>query len=243
MENTSAARHEAGGMWKRSSSIGSHPFLRGPSEGVAVALHRGVTLRARHDDGEALDRDAWSRLLSFLAITQSVSPGVAYERVHERLVRFFRGKGSMHAEELADATFDRVAEKLGRETLVDVRNPVGYVLGVARLIWLEYVKLEMAQRRRLDHYAATCKGDEEEAATTERDVALLDHCLAELPDEQRTLLLHYYRGRGQARIARRQELVRELQLNPGLLRTRVHRLRAQLERRVNELRAAETPAK
>jgi DNA-directed RNA polymerase specialized sigma24 family protein len=241
MENTSARTGGTSGMWKR--SIASHPFLRGPSDGAPLPMHRGITLRvAGEPGGEALDRDAWSRLLSFLAITQARSPGAAYERVHERLVRFFRAKGSMHAEELADATFDRVAEKLGRETLVDVRNPVGYVLGVARLIWLEYVKLEMAQRRRLDNYAVTCASDDDEMATTERDVALLDHCLAELPADQRTLLIHYYRGRGQARIARRQELVRELQLNPGLLRTRVHRLRAQLERRVNELRAAEQPA-
>ena len=190
-----------------------------------------------------LDGQAWSRLLSFLAHTQSQFPGSAYERAHERLVRFFRGKGSMHAEELADATFDRVACKLGREALADVRNPVGYVLGVARLVWLESVKLEVARRRRLEHYAALfTRDDDGDAQKHERDVALLDRCLGELPAEQRCLLLHYYRGQGQARITRRQDLVRELHLNPGMLRTRVHRLRAQLERRVNELRQAESPA-
>jgi DNA-directed RNA polymerase specialized sigma24 family protein len=191
----------------------------------------------------ALDGEAWARLLSFLALSQSQFPGAAYERVHERLVRFFRGKGSMHAEELADATFDRVACKLGREALAEVRNPIGYVLGVAKLIWLESVKLEVARRRRLDHYAALfTRDDDGDAHKLERDVALLDRCLAELPADQRLLLLNYYRGQGQARITRRQDLVRELRLNAGMLRTRVHRLRAQLERRVNQLRQTETPA-
>jgi DNA-directed RNA polymerase specialized sigma24 family protein len=239
MENNRAERHEMRGMRTR-TSIGSHPFLRAPGDGVAFTIRRGVT--GQPACGEALDHKAWARLVSFLAITQAESPGVAYQRVHARLVGFFRAKGSMHAEELADATFDRVAEKLGREALVDVRNPVGYVLGVARLIWLERVKLEKARRLRLDHYVATCGSDDEEGDQLERRVAIRNHCLAELPDDQRTMLVHYYRGRGQARIARREALVRELRLNPGLLRTRVHRLRAQLERRVRELSAAQNVA-
>jgi DNA-directed RNA polymerase specialized sigma24 family protein len=189
-------------------------------------------------DDHPLDRDAWTRLLSFLEIIQPGPAGRAYERTRERLVRFFKTRSTTHAEELADATLDRVARKLARETIVDVRNPMGYVLGVARLIWLERIKSEVSQRNRHGHYEETRMIDAEDAHELERNTAILDRCLAEMPAEERALLLSYHQGRGQARIAHRQELVQNLGLNPGLLRTRVHRLRAQLGRRVDEMLSA-----
>jgi DNA-directed RNA polymerase specialized sigma24 family protein len=187
------------------------------------------------------DRVAWSRLLDFLGKGDH-RDGVVYERAHERLVRFFLSKGSTHPEEMADATIDRLARKLGREQVADVRSPVGYLLGVARRVWLESQKLETISNHRLLQYAAVLAADDEDEAAREHAAALLGRCLAELRPEHRVLLLDYYRGVGRDRTARRQELMREFQLSPGLLRTRVHRLRAQLERRVHELLAAETPA-
>jgi DNA-directed RNA polymerase specialized sigma24 family protein len=228
------------------------PCLRAPLATATAAPHHTIQIRttggraltagaapaAHVSDGEALDRDAWTRLLSFLEIIQPGSSAAAYERTRERLVRFFKTKGSTHAEELADAALDRVARKLSRDAIVDIRNPMGYVLGVARLIWLERVKSEVSQRSRHGHYEAMRMIDADDSRELERNVAVLDHCLAELPSDERNLLLHYHQGRGQARIARRQELVQSLGLNPGLLRTRVHRLRAQLGRRVDELLSA-----
>jgi hypothetical protein len=232
-----------------SNANGNGPCYRAPLATATPAPRRAITIRTADgrelaaeapagghvSDGEALDRNAWTRLLSFLEITTPESAGNAYEKTHERLVRFFKAKGSTHAEELADATLDRVARKLSREAIVDVRNPLGYVLGVARLIWLERVKLEVSQRHRLGHYEATHMTDADESRKVEQHVAILDRCLAEMTDEERALLIRYHQGRGQARIATRQELVQSLGLNPGLLRTRVHRLRAQLGRRVNEM--------
>jgi DNA-directed RNA polymerase specialized sigma24 family protein len=224
-------RQESEQRLSSSRTIGARPFFRAP---VATPPRRAA---GGGSDGATLDRDAWSRLLAFLELTHADGPGTGYERVHDRLVRFFAGKGTTHAEELADATLDRVARKLSQGRAPDIRNPIGYVLGVARLVWLESVKLEVARRHRLDNYAAT-RPDAGELRQTELNVALLDRCLAELSTEERALLIHYYEGRGQARIETRQALVRNLGLNPGLLRTRVHRLRAQLGRRVSELQSS-----
>jgi DNA-directed RNA polymerase specialized sigma24 family protein len=187
------------------------------------------------DREAALDRDAWARLLSFLELVGPASAAHAYERTRERLVRYFKTKGTTHAEELADATLDRIARKLSGEGRVDIRNPMGYVVGVARLIWLERVKAEMSQRARAGHYEESRITAAHDAPELERNVAILDHCLSELPDDERELLLSYHEGRGRARIAHRQELGHARGLPPGLLRTRIHRLRVLLSRRVDEL--------
>jgi DNA-directed RNA polymerase specialized sigma24 family protein len=262
MSKASKSSRATSQTWQ--DTVGSRPCWRGPvpvaawprpaASAAAPSLRRGITVREADGqesfvpltpsttgvrcEGAALDRDAWRRLLGFLELTCPNGSGTAYERVRERLVRFFRAKGVTHAEELADATFDRVARKLSGEKVIDIRNPIGYVLGVARLIWLESVKLEVARRHRLDHYDVV-HTDAAEARETEQNSAILERCLGELSAEERALLLDYYQGRGQSRIERRQALVRNLGLNPGLLRTRVHRLRAQLGRRVHEVLAAQ----
>jgi DNA-directed RNA polymerase specialized sigma24 family protein len=236
-------------------SIGTRPFFRAPTvaaatprRDLAICTAGGRALKpapaaapvaaAPIGDGEALDQAAWTRLLSFLTGGRADHAGSVYGQIHERLARYFRSKGSTHAEELADATLDRVARKLSREPVLNVANPTGYVLGVARLMWLERVKLEVGQRTRLDNHEATRRDEnDEEKRERERQAALLEHCLGELPAAERDMLLRYYDGRGQARIAMRQALVVAGGLNPGLLRTRVCRLRAQLGRRVHALMA------
>jgi DNA-directed RNA polymerase specialized sigma24 family protein len=221
------------------NACASQPFFRAPLAAAAPSPRSGGGVAAV-SDGE--DRDAWAKLLSFLPRTHGDGPGSAYERAHKRLVRFFRARGATHAEELADATFDRVARKLRSETLA-VHNPSGYLLGMARRIWLEQVKLEVSQRHRLGHYQAThMHDDHDDTRARERHGAILDRCLGELAPEQRSLLMSYYQGRGQVRITGRQDLVRSLGMNPGMLRTRVHRLRARLSRRAHELLAVEQPA-
>jgi hypothetical protein len=131
-----------------------------------------------------------------------------------------------------------VARTLGGDRTLHIRNRMGYVLGVARLIWLERVKAEMSQRGRHGHYETTRMHDAEEAPIIERNVAILDRCLCELTDDDRALLLGYHEGRGRARIARRQRLGQDLGINAGLLRTRIHRLRVQVGRRADELLGA-----
>jgi DNA-directed RNA polymerase specialized sigma24 family protein len=181
-----------------------------------------------------LDRDSWQRLLAFLELSEPAAAGGAYEAVRKKLLRFFRAKGAVSCEDLADATFDRVARKLQHEHLGEVRNPTGYALGVARLIWLESVKREVSCRNRLDHHEAT-RDQEARGPELERHLATLERCLVELGPDERALLIGYYDGQGRTRIEKREALVQRLGINSGLLRTRVHRLRAQLEVKVRAM--------
>ena len=199
--------------------------------------------RGAQPEAERLARVGWQRLLPFLARDQEPSrnhaSGGEYEVVRGKLLKFFRSKGALHGEELADETFDRVARKLADDRLGDVRNSTGYVLGVARLVWLEAVKHDVLRRTRLDNWEATRERSSPSTIAQllqrEVDLAVLDRCLGELGADARTLLLDYYAHEGRARIETREALVQRFGSNPGRLRVRVHRLRIQLELR---LRAA-----
>jgi hypothetical protein len=184
---------------------------------------------------------AWQRLLGFLAQGRS-DQGAAYERTRARLVEFFTGRGILNAEELADATFDRLLAKLTDADVLAVRSPLGYALRFAHFIYLETVKAEVAHRQRLDSVEPS-DPDSAEAALVERQhLQLVQQGLDELDATDRLLLLSYYEHTGRDRINSRQELCRTLGLNPALLRTRVSRLRAQLERRVRALALGEAAA-
>src|SRR5262249_60814585 len=56
-----------------------------------------------------------------------------------------------------------------------------------------------------------------------------DGCLAQLPEESRTLLLQYYEGERAAKISNRRRLAAMLGLTDNALRSRVQRLRERLE--------------
>jgi DNA-directed RNA polymerase specialized sigma24 family protein len=194
---------------------------------VPAETDRPGTAPRKGADGRAA---AWSRLLVF--ISNGVGDqGAAYERTRTRLMEFFRGKGALNAEDLADATFDRLAEKLEAEHLVTVQRPLGYVLRFARFIYLESIKTDTCHRRCLQTMAHE-PGDDDAGDEGDGRMAALRRCLEELSAEERTMLAAYYRHNGRERINSRLEMSKTLGLSPALLRTRMARLRAEVERRV-----------
>ena len=60
-----------------------------------------------------------------------------------------------------------------------------------------------------------------------------DRCLAELPEDSRSLLLRYYEGEQSAKISNRRRLASLLGLTDNALRSRVQRLRDRLEQCVH----------
>jgi len=180
---------------------------------------------------------AWHRLLRFLA-NGDAQEAAAYERARNRLRQFFAARGKIGDEELADATFDRVASKLSDEVAAQVRCPIGYLLRFAHFIHLEHTKSEIVRRQRLSalppDQADSMETAREEWLRNER-MALVERCLDELAPAERTLLLSYYMYDGRSRIVSRQKMSRELGITPALLRTRVSRLLGALHRRVRAL--------
>src|SRR5207245_3693366 len=133
--------------------------------------------------GDDPERVGWQRLLAFLG------GGAGYELLRGRLIRFFRARGAASPDELADATFDRVARKLAGE-LDGARLHPAYLFGVARLIWRESLRRERTHRRgvdRLRHFAA----HDSDGGPGEHELRLWERCLDELPAGERRLLPDY----------------------------------------------------
>jgi DNA-directed RNA polymerase specialized sigma24 family protein len=177
-------------------------------------------------------RMGWLRLLTFLARGQH-DMGGAYERTRTRLIEFFVTKGARDAEDLTDLTFERLARKLNDEHLVIIEKPLGYVLRFGRFIYLESINTDSYRRRCLQMLLGEPEEEQPELDDDDdQQLAALRCCLADLEPGDRALLVAYYEHGGRDRIQSRSQMCRALGLTPGLLRTRVARLRARLEQRL-----------
>lgn len=170
---------------------------------------------------DGLTRDAWDRFLRALAPEPSLAAS-RYERLRNRLIALYRWRGLPCPEDLADETFDRVALRLGRGSIVEAE--VGaHLYGVARrIVWA-------ASRRRREQPLDPAAAPEISAASDPDDpLTRLCQCLDELPRAERHTLLAYEAPLRRDRVRRRRELAAELGIPMNALRVRVHRLRARL---------------
>ncbi len=153
-----------------------------------------------------------------------------YERLRRALIKFFDWRGAPAPEECADDTIDRLARKLEDTVVDDVR---GYAHGIANLVLLErrrqpsFSSIEQEPRAPGLHIAPP---DDEDDRVHE----CFERCLARLPDDGRSLVLHYYEGEGLAKIANRRQLAAALGVSENALRSRVQRLRDRLEQCLRE---------
>ena len=154
-----------------------------------------------------------------------------YEEIRRRLVRLFEWRGCEGAEDLADATIDRVARRLAGGLTVETADPYRYFCGVAHHVFLEVLRERRRERRAIERESWTPPpGPEEEDEDETARLACLRRCLERLPPAQRALVLEYHDEEGgAAKIARRKALAERLALPLNALRIRVHRLRKGLE--------------
>lgn len=174
-----------------------------------------------------ITEDGLRRLLAALSDDPDKA-GKLYLLLQRKLIRYFQWNHCPQPELSADEALDRAARRFaGGE---QVRDPVMYVLGVARRILLENkrrnwdlelpVKGELAQPSPLGH--------------DETNLARLDSCLAALPPESRALLLEYYGPSSEDRAVARQNMADRMGLDVNALRNRVLRLRRNLERQMED---------
>jgi len=175
-----------------------------------------------------LTDSAFGRLLDHLDRDRARAAD-RYEELRRILVRFFEWRSAPFPEELADATFDRVARKLAEGVMIE--NIGAYSYGVARLVALEALKGPEAMRARRETPGEIAAADGgSEAAEKEQRLACLDGCLSELPVESRDLIVGYYRDDKSGRIEARRRLAERLGLRGEALANRAQRLRDKLER-------------
>ena len=177
----------------------------------------------------SLSRQALGLLLEKLDRDPEVAAR-EYERIHERLSRFFEWRGCLPPDQLADEVLDRLAHKLvdGHSDKIPESRTVSYLYGVAHRVAKEVYWAHGLQGRQVE-------GVEDleapaEPAPPDRRLEQLDDCLSRLAEEDRELLLGYYQGEKRAKIENRNSLAERLGVSINSLRVRAYRLRRRVEK-------------
>src|SRR5689334_4150850 len=176
-----------------------------------------------------LTKDKFEQLLAWLD-PEREQAAIRYEAIRISLIRILTWRGCNNAEDLADETINRVAEKvhLLRETYVG--DPAIYFYAVAK-------RLAKEEQRRANSEVAISEGyyvarfpDETDAATEETLYECLSACLRRAGEEKGRMILSYYSGERNVKIANRRALAEELGIPLNALRVRMHRIRGSLEK-------------
>ena len=145
-----------------------------------------------------------------------------YEKIRQRLIRsFIRAGCGDDAEHLADEVFDRVARKLSENKVPDpfIGEKAIYFRGFVNNVCHEHLRM----RRRKEIPPPDPSHDD-----VESEIACLDECVSTLEEQDRKLVIQYYRFDRTAKIEYRRKLAREFGLTLAGLRTRRHRICNQL---------------
>ena len=182
----------------------------------------------------------WGALLKSLSDDPETAARM-YIHFHQALTAFFTHRGSSTPDEHADETLERVAELIGSgKTITSYK----FFYSVARFIWKESCRRQRSLDKAVGHisYAAERGSDPEqillrqiEAQEDNSRLARLRVCLNQLTDEEKRLVILYYKGDHQLRINNRKALAEEYGVTPAVLRVKVSRLRERLEKNLRTL--------
>lgn len=167
-----------------------------------------------------LSQEAFNTLLDWLAANRDEA-GIKYEAIRRRLITMFAGRRCYEAEDLADETINRVANKVPDVRVNYSGDPALYFYAVANNVYLEFLRKKPLQAPPQN---LTGTNEVEEAARC------LDECLQKLTPENRELVVEYYQEEGKAKIDHRKSLADRLEIAPNALRIRACRVRKSLEK-------------
>lgn len=175
-------------------------------------------------EGTSITAAGFERLLSRLD-ADADRAAAEYAHLRHALVQFFDWRGAWEADECADETLDRLAQKLQGDTAIDdVRR---YAHGIARLVLLERLRRQ-ARTSEVDVSRLANVREVPSAETNDlRDC--FERCLAALSSESRALAIDYYLEQGGTKAAHRRRLAQAAGISDAALRSRVQRIRDGLE--------------
>ena len=153
--------------------------------------------------------------------------GKIYLKIRAGLVRNFAAHGCSVPDELADKTFDRVAQKLPKiiDTYVGEREP--YIHRVAFYVLREY-RAKLIETVELDPDLPDTKTDE--IYEKELQSFCVNKCMGRLPAWKRNLIEKYYHGSKGTKIRNRKELAESLNIELAALRIKALRIRQALKK-------------
>jgi DNA-directed RNA polymerase specialized sigma24 family protein len=150
--------------------------------------------------GWVITREAFDRMLAELH-PDSERAAEQYEKIRRKLVKMFEWRGCAHAEECADETFNRVAQKICEGISIWADDPYSYFHGVALNVLREYWRSAEQTAKTLEE-VAQIQGHlvdpedlllrETEQMEKERLIECLNRCLQKLPPESLHLITIYH---------------------------------------------------
>lgn len=165
-----------------------------------------------------MDQAAFDELLCWLDLDPETA-GQKYELIRRKLITLFACRRCISPEDLADETFNRVARILPRIKPYYSGSPSAYFYGVAKKIYMEYLRSTAAQ-----HVSPPPPVKEDMGQLLQH----LNYALNKLTRADRELILSYYWGERRSKINNRKALARQMGLPLNVLRLRVYRIRFQL---------------
>jgi len=196
-----------------------------------------MSARISRKKGWVISGEAFDKMLAELH-PDSEQAGEQYEKIRQKLVKLFEWRGCAHAEECADETFNRVAQKISEGTRIWADDPYSYFHGVALYVLREYWRsAEQATKtlEEISQFQGLSVDPEDlllrdmEQKEKERLLECLDKCLQNLPPESLHLITKYHQGEEAKDKARRKELAQSLGIPLNALRIRAYRIRAAIE--------------
>jgi DNA-directed RNA polymerase specialized sigma24 family protein len=152
-------------------------------------------------------------LLAWLAPSRDQA-GEKYEIIRLRLLRYFQGHHCIPPDEHVDETIDRVARRVAAGERIQSADPIRYCYGVARNVFLEYLKHQAALPQRGDMFSLP-------DSAPSPDPLCLNSCLNALTPRGRELLEAYY-------LDSREGLAEREGITPNALRIRVFKEKQKL---------------
>jgi RNA polymerase sigma factor (sigma-70 family) len=188
-----------------------------------------------------MQTDGYSQILSLFSANEDKQ----FNLLRLKLVRFFEIQGTpTEAEDFADETISRVAEKLSEGVKIEVSEPFYYFRGVAvnllREHWRRDKKTVSTEDIANKDFISNETNPEEiekrleSLNFKERRLDCLQKTMQVLPTENRELFLQYHRESSVSREVLRTEIAEKMKIEITALRNRVTRLRKKIEQMVLE---------
>jgi DNA-directed RNA polymerase specialized sigma24 family protein len=146
-----------------------------------------------------------------------------YLDLRQEIVKLFIRKGCAHSDELADRTLDRVVTIAHLEP-DKYPSAISLCCGVARNVWLEYLREKVHETLEDDRIAAPEFPDED---FSEHEVRCLGRCLEQLSTRDRDLIVKYHQFQGREKIEMRKQLA-DVYGGLNKLRIAAYRIRLKL---------------
>jgi DNA-directed RNA polymerase specialized sigma24 family protein len=174
--------------------------------------------------------EAWNNFLNILDADPD-RVGDKYENMHRKLTTFFECRRCLAAESLADTSINRVIRRHFEGEVI--KNLMGYVYGVAKIVYLEYLAEQGKEQALRDHLTYVGEPVKEDFDDDDLHVCF-DRCMAELPVEDQKFIKQYYEETQRVKINNRKSMGERLGISQNALVLRAFHIRRRLKRCINK---------